>query len=199
MTTFTATETYELHLFKCCSVRVGMPKGWNTARRADGNRFFCPNCGTGWSFDPGPTEADKLRTELANVKNSLSWTREERDRQAREAEYQKRRAAGARGLVTKLKNKAAKGECPCCGETFPDLHAHIQTAHPDFVKHKDDADVLEGESEREISLDKPLAEQVETKPLIHARPTGKHAQCPHCGKWLRNKQTLKAHIARMHP
>jgi hypothetical protein len=198
MATFVLNETYVIETCYKCGIRFGISRDLynDCQQRGPGREFFCPN-GHGQVYKR--SEAQKLKEELATVKNSLIWAREDRDRKARDAEYQKRRAAGARGLVTKLKNKAAKGECPCCGETFPDLHAHIQTAHPDFVKHKDDADVLEGESEREISLDKPLTEQVVTKPLIHARPTGKHAQCPHCDKWYRNKTTLKAHVARMHP
>lgn len=129
---FTEVETYNIHHFKCCGMNVGVPEKWDEARSKDGNRFHCPNCGAGWSYTPGPSESDKLKQELANVKRNLNWERDERSRLATEAEHQKRKAAAARGQVTKLKNRAANGVCPCCNRYFANLHRHMQTKHPEF-------------------------------------------------------------------
>jgi uncharacterized C2H2 Zn-finger protein len=192
---FTVAETYKLHFFACCGANVGMPESWEPARRRDGKRFYCPHCGTYWFYTPGPTEADKLKEELANVKHHVAWLKEASDRSQRDADHFKRKAAAARGLVTKLKNKAAQGECPCCGQYFPDLHSHITSAHPEFVENKDNGDVLEKEEADVLVADKPLIEQVKQKAVAHSR--GK-AECPHCGRFYKNKRSLASHIHHSH-
>lgn len=39
----------------------------------------------------------------------------------------------ARGQVTRLKNRAAAGVCPCCNRTFHQLVRHMAAKHPDFA------------------------------------------------------------------
>tara|TARA_Y100000310_G_scaffold338946_1_gene430083 strand:- start:1163 stop:1354 length:192 start_codon:yes stop_codon:yes gene_type:complete len=41
-------------------------------------------------------------------------------------------ASTYKGQVTKLKNRAKAGVCPCCNRTFQNLSRHMETKHPDF-------------------------------------------------------------------
>ena len=72
--------------------------------------------------DEGQTvlQAWNRRTDIA-----LSALREAR-------EGAERRASAARGQVTKLKNRAAAGVCPCCNRQFQNLKNHMATKHPEF-------------------------------------------------------------------
>lgn len=38
-----------------------------------------------------------------------------------------------KGVVTKLKKRAANGVCPCCNRTFVDLARHMAGKHPTFL------------------------------------------------------------------
>ena len=38
------------------------------------------------------------------------------------------------GQVTRLKNRAANGVCPCCTRHFQNLQAHMAKKHPDYTE-----------------------------------------------------------------
>jgi hypothetical protein len=40
--------------------------------------------------------------------------------------------AAFKGQVTKLRNKLARGECPCCSMVFGNVREHIKFKHPEF-------------------------------------------------------------------
>lgn len=71
-------------------------------------------------------ERDRLKQEQARLVEVAN----EAQRQQAAAE---RRAAAARGQVTKLKRSATAGVCPCCSHGFPNLARHIAAKHPEFV------------------------------------------------------------------
>jgi len=181
--TFTHNETFVVEYCCECGVAFGISRElYNEClSRGRGRMFYCPN-GHGQHYTG--TEAERLKEELATVKQKLAWEAEQAKRQKSEADYQARRAAAARGLVTKLKNKAAKGECPCCGETFPDLHKHIAESHPEFIENKDSADEVEP-----IAPNVPLPDQVTV-----TEKRGTRVVCPHCQRDYKNMVSLRSHI-----
>jgi hypothetical protein len=94
--------------------------------------FHCP-----WGhlrhFPQGESEMDKLRRERDRLKQDAArleeWARlatEARDRADRQA-------AAARGQVTRLKNRAAAGVCPCCNRSFENLRRHMAVKHKGFA------------------------------------------------------------------
>ena len=101
-------------------------------RKAEGFTFYCPH-GHGQVFRAGETEADKLRRARDNLKQQQAryedWLRDANE--ARKSA--ERQAAAAKGQVTRLKNRASAGVCPCCNRTITQLARHMKTKHPDFV------------------------------------------------------------------
>lgn len=125
------TPPNDLERIDCCncSVRFGVPAGFTAYRRQDKRMFYCPN-GHPQSFTE--SEADRLRRDLQRQQQQNARLAEEAHQAHLEREAAERRASAARGQVTRLKNRAANGVCPCCNRSFSDLRRHMATKHPDF-------------------------------------------------------------------
>lgn len=107
-----------------------MPTALMKALRADSKRsFFCPN---GHSQHYTESEADRLRRERDRLKQQIAQEQDVARQWREEAEREKARAAGYKGVATKMRNRVAKGVCPCCNRTFLDLARHMATKHPDI-------------------------------------------------------------------
>jgi hypothetical protein len=136
MTTITVDRKVALEVFECngCHIMYGVPAGFLDDRRRTGDVFYCPN---GCQRVYRENEADRLRTELAKQAKQLEQAetvaREYRE-QARSAE---RRLTANRGVITRMKNRAANGVCPCCNRSFEDLRRHMTTKHPDFKNEEE--------------------------------------------------------------
>lgn len=124
MSQFAANQWFEVE--HCCSCRMAfaMTTDFQRARLADRKSFFCPQ-GHPQSYT-GPTEAQKLKTEL------------ERTRQQAEASNARAAAAEAdRSRISKahttMRKRIVNGVCPCCNRTFQNLMSHMRTEHPDFA------------------------------------------------------------------
>ena len=109
-----------------CSIPFGITTDMNQRRRDDHARFYCPN--GHYNFYPQDSELERLRRDNA----SLARRSENADARAR---MEQRRAAAARGQLTKTKNRIARGVCPCCNRSFPDdkMQVHIATQHPTYT------------------------------------------------------------------
>ena len=107
------------------------PETEATLRRSSAT-FHCP-----WGhrnvFAQGKSEADKLREQLAAAQKRLETAKQNEAYYEDRIDQEKRRAAAARGQVTRLKNRVSAGVCPCCSRTFQNLQAHMAGQHPGFV------------------------------------------------------------------
>lgn len=145
-TTFNVREgnvTTKMVRMECCSCGTlfCVSAEFQITRFNDKRSFCCPN-GHAQQFS-GPTEADKLRAELARKtaamdqleqSRRLAWEQVDLVRTLKdEAE---RSASAAKGQVTKLRNRVAAGVCPCCNRTVKQLAAHMSDVHPEFVKEQ---------------------------------------------------------------
>lgn len=126
------TLTYSVHqtlvTVQChqCSIVFAMPESLNNECKKDHSRsFFCPR-GHGAVYT-GPTEAQKLRDRLAGKQAEV-------DRQRARADHGERRAAAARGQVTKIKKRALRGVCIICNRSFPNVEAHMQSKHAEEIE-----------------------------------------------------------------
>jgi len=119
-----------------CGIVFGISPSYEAILRRSGKDFYCPN---GHSLSFGESEADKLRRERDRLKQQASRLLDAASEQREIANLERRRAAAARGQVTKLKKRAAAGVCPCCNRTFSDLARHMAGQHPEFISQPDEA------------------------------------------------------------
>lgn len=118
----------------CCTCKAEMwlPDAlYEAARHSPDIHFWCA-FGHRQHFAQGESEAAKLRRELQRARQRLAEKDDDIRWQQEQKEAAERRAAAARGQVTKLKNRAANGFCPCCSRHFTNLERHMTTKHPDF-------------------------------------------------------------------
>ena len=114
-----------------CGCVFGLSRTMYDNLRAVGGGFFCVN---GHSLTYGETEVQRLRKEKARLTSTLD---QERAQRHEERERAKRAEATLKGHVTRLKNQAATGQCPCCDKAFPDLEAHMKESHPGFEQSEE--------------------------------------------------------------
>lgn len=138
------------HELKCCEcgVMFGMTPDVYAVRRQDNRNFFCPH-GHEQHFPKGKTEAEKLREERDRLAQRIAQKDDRIKELQDQRDHEQRRVAAAKGQVTKLKNRAAAGVCPCCTRHFDNLQRHMASKHPDFTAKPHDADnVVELKRER---------------------------------------------------
>lgn len=145
------TDTLEAQPCPNCGIRFAAPASFFAARRKDCGKFYCPN---GHVLSWHETDADRLRQERDLLKQRLAQKDDElkhKDQQIesirsywQDAEdrvsHESRRVSAAKGQVTKLKNRAAAGVCPCCSRSFQNLKSHMATKHPAFAAEVQAAD-----------------------------------------------------------
>lgn len=123
----TMTYTGTLVVQECCNCGIwfAIPHGLNErALRDHSVSFWCP-LGHRQHYI-GKTEAEKLRERVAATERTAEHYRSR-------AETAIRSRNALKGQVTKVKNRVAKGVCPCCKRSFPELAAHMESKHPEFV------------------------------------------------------------------
>jgi hypothetical protein len=106
-----------------CGIVFAVPAYFRATRQQDKKHFYCPN---GHSQSYTESEADRLRQQLEQQRKSTEW-------QKSRAQSLERSLVAQKGQVTKLKNRIARGVCPCCKRSFSDLHRHMTSKHPDFA------------------------------------------------------------------
>lgn len=122
-----------------CNVQHAFPRYIYEAAQArkgtkntSGYLVFCPN-GHEWHYREGESREDELRRERDLLKQRLSQKDDQIvcERELRTAA--ERSAAARKGQITRLKNRAAAGVCPCCNRSFENLRRHMSNRHPAFV------------------------------------------------------------------
>lgn len=152
--------TFEGQSCITCFIQFQVPVGFTAARRTDGKTFYCPQ-GHSMAYDRTESEEDKLRRERDRLKQNAAYLEDRNRELAEQRDAAERRASAAKGRITKLKNRAAKGICPCCNHSFADLARHMHSEHPDFVEQPDEA--IDAAPE-------PEAAQPEPEPLQQTEP-----------------------------
>ena len=130
-----------------CKEQFGLRPETEAFLRKSHTGFKCP-FGHPLVFNEGESEEIKLRRERDRLKQQLA---EKDDRIAQERRWRhdeeerrqaaERRASAARGQVTRLKNRAAAGVCPCCNRSFENLRRHMASKHKGFVLEEVQAEV----------------------------------------------------------
>lgn len=126
------TEQVQMVLEMCykCGMPFGLESDYQDRMRKTGDTFYCPR---GHAQVYTEAEVTVLKRKLASAESDKQWWRNE-------AEAKGRRLIAMRGVVTKLKNRAAEGQCPCCKKHFKVLAKHMTKMHPDFAKVEEVSD-----------------------------------------------------------
>jgi hypothetical protein len=124
----TQLETMTCHRTDC-GILFAVPVRWLEGKRRDHSEFSCPN-GHGAVFT-GKTKEERLQEELNRVRKIAEAERATAARLHGEKQALKRQVSAQKGQVTRLRNKAIRGECAFCHHTFSDVAAHVQEQHPD--------------------------------------------------------------------
>lgn len=107
-----------------CKTDFAIPKQLHTAcHHSEKISFKCPY-GHSNIYREGLSDAEKQRLRADRALQESARLRDERD-------VAIRRTAAAKGQVTKLKNRAKAGVCPCCTRHFTNLERHMKSKHPD--------------------------------------------------------------------
>jgi hypothetical protein len=116
-------------------MEFGLPDSfYDTAlRMREKMNFYCP-AGHSQHFCTGQSDLEKMRLERdrAVQEQARLHDRIREERESREA--MERKNIATRGVVTRMKNRAANGVCLCCNRTFANLQKHMETKHPQFKK-----------------------------------------------------------------
>lgn len=122
----------ELQTITCylgtCGITFAVPTLWHAAKVSDHTDFVCPN--GHYQHFLAKTKEEQLREELQKARNALDYQRKRGDRLEDDKQHLKRQVSAQRGQVTKLKRKAAAGECAFCHQQFPDVASHVESEHP---------------------------------------------------------------------
>jgi hypothetical protein len=124
----TATLITETCIAYECGVLFGVPADWKRQRQQDHKLFYCPNGHQ--QYYGAKTKEEQLRDQLAEANRSLDFHRQRGDRLEDRNGRLTRSNSALRGVATKLKRKAAAGECGFCHTRFADVAAHVEAEHP---------------------------------------------------------------------
>lgn len=123
MAQYVDQQWMETHVCGNCHIAFAAPADFWARRRNDRKSWFCPN-GHERHFT-GPTDAEKLRSEL---------DREKQVREAAEARAGKveQNLAQITKAHRKMRERVMNGVCPCCNRSFANLREHMKSEHADF-------------------------------------------------------------------
>ena len=114
-----------------CGLPFSMPERLYEQCKRNGTTFFCP---LGHRIVFRETEADKYRRERDRLKQQLARKDDTISSLYEQRDKAERRLSATKGQVTRLKNRASAGVCPCCNRSFQNLKRHMNTKHPDYAK-----------------------------------------------------------------
>ncbi len=114
-----------------CGIEHYVPKAFDDNQVALGSKggWDCPN---GHRRVYRESEADVVRRERDLLKQRIAQKDDEIRFQRQHREAAERQAAARKGQITRLKNRAAAGVCPCCNRSFENLRRHMDHKHPGF-------------------------------------------------------------------
>lgn len=100
-----------------------------------GTSWNCPYCQIGWGYS-GRGEIQKVREERARLERQLTNERARHDQTRADRDHTEARRRAEKAAKTRIKNRIAKGVCPCCNRTFVNLQRHVASQHPEFASQE---------------------------------------------------------------
>lgn len=130
----TYTEEVTLTVINCgkCAATYAINERFREKCLQDGTGWHCPYCEVAWGYF-GNSEAKRLKEQAEAAERRLAYERSRHDQTRAELRETEARRRGEKAAKTRIKNRVAKGVCPCCARYFVNLHRHMAGQHPDFV------------------------------------------------------------------
>lgn len=122
--------------FAGCGISFAVPAWWEAERRRLHDDFYCPN-GHSLKFT-GTTDEQRRIEKLEAEKRRLQLVADRVlddyriEREARKSTQ--RKLSATKGVLTRTKNRVARGVCPCCNRTFANLARHMAGQHPEYAE-----------------------------------------------------------------
>jgi len=135
MTTLTMTGYYEDINCGKCNTTFFIPDYLYKKLKETGEGWYCP---LGHSRVFCNSEISVLKKKVEQEKRRRIETEGQLETEKRYSKRLGNQKRAIKGVLTKTKQRIAKGVCPSCNRTFTNsrMARHIATQHPDFVKHK---------------------------------------------------------------
>lgn len=133
----TVERKIELKVTTCihCSASFALPQQVWDFQVKNGGYHWCPCCGRNQGWDPKErAKVAEENAEIKRLKDNLKWEQDYAKREREAKEQAERCLSATRGVVTRLKNRAKAGVCPCCNRHFTALERHMATKHPEYAK-----------------------------------------------------------------
>lgn len=130
-------ETVELSVINCgeCGGTYAINDRYRKQKAQQGGGWNCPYCKCNWGYwSDNDTEIGRLKNQLKSAEKRVEWAENGRRKAQQRAERTERRRRAEKAAKTRIKNRVAKGVCPCCNRHFENLHRHMQTKHPDYTE-----------------------------------------------------------------
>ncbi len=98
-----------------------------------GGYWSCPYCRQSWGFRKESSDLEIAKKEAKRYRNYLAGEKARHDQTKASLKAHKASLKAHKAAKTRLKNRIAKGICPCCNRFFDNLQRHISKEHPNFV------------------------------------------------------------------
>ena len=120
----------ELSEINCgiCGGVYAINERYRNQKEVEGGGWCCPYCQCDCGYF-GETKEQLLEKQLEIQKRSNKFLREQNEKE-------RNRTRAEKAAKTRIKNRIKNGVCPCCNRTFKNIHDHMKTKHPDYVKEK---------------------------------------------------------------
>ena len=122
----------ELETVHCgtCGGVYALGKRYIEKKYEEGGYWTCPYCGSSWGY--GQSEMSRLKKRLENSESGLKSERNKLAAEKARHDQTKMSLRGQKAAKSRIKNRIAKGVCPCCNRYFENLHSHIEKKHPNY-------------------------------------------------------------------
>ncbi len=129
----TLTYSTTLDVISCgdCEIPFALPSSLHRSRKQDGGSFWCPN---GHKIGYSESENARLRKELKAKERQRKFLDGALTHARDQQQAAERSAAARKGVITRLKNRAAAGICPCCNRHFANVERHMTSQHPGYAQ-----------------------------------------------------------------
>lgn len=130
-----AAETVKLTTINCgeCGGTYALNTRYVNQKQTNGGYWNCPYCKCSWGYGD-QSENARLKKELELERKRKEWAQKDAERAKEQRDAAQYRERAQKAAKTRIKNRIAKGVCPCCNRTFSDLSRHMSTKHPEYAK-----------------------------------------------------------------